>query len=79
MFKNCGAKLKTLATVLFWIQVVIFTIIVIVLANMAGSGLVWLLLPVFYLIAWLSTIFIAAFGELCKDVNELSNHITKKE
>jgi hypothetical protein len=76
MFENSGTKIRTLAKVLFWIQCAIYTVGDIVLISLLGwcdgYPALLLVLPVLYLLAWLNTIFLAAFGELCEDVHRIA-------
>jgi hypothetical protein len=76
MFENSGTKIKTLAKVLFWVQCIVYTagdiVLISVLGWYDGYPALLLVLPVLYLLAWLSTIFLAAFGELCEDVHKIA-------
>ena len=75
MFKNAGAKLMSLAKVIFGIYVAIFLIVAIaagVTTGGVGGFFVFLIsLLVGIVIAWLSTILLYAFGELCENTKAI--------
>lgn len=85
MFKNIGKKVKTVAEVLFWFDVVLCVllgIVIIVAAVMEEQAsavltgfLVMILGPV---ISWLSAIMVYAFGELVDNSTTVAKAIDKK-
>lgn len=68
MFENAGAKIKVLAKVFFWLTVLGGGIPVAFFALDEEEPAVMLLIPLIMLAAWLGTIMMYAFGELCENV-----------
>ncbi|MCR5122545.1 MAG: hypothetical protein K6B74_09030 [Ruminococcus sp.] len=79
MFKNAGAKLMSLSKVIFGIYAALGVLSAIGIAIGVGSSTNFLIgLIVFVvggavsiLIAWLSTIMLYAFGELCENIRNM--------
>ena len=77
MFKNPGGKLKALAKVFFWLQILLFTVGGIYIMSLGDfeEALFFLLgilaIGVGVLIAWLSTIMLYAFGELVESNTQI--------
>ena len=78
MFKNPGSKIKGLAKAFFWIEVVVMVQAVLAMGDylfeeVAGLVAAVLILAVGVGIAYISALFLAAFGELVE-----SNTATKE-
>lgn len=80
IFKNAGPKLKTLAIIFFVISLIVGEVIAISLiisgSNSYYSGELSIIIGIILviispLIAWLSSIILYAFGELCEDVHRM--------
>ena len=63
MFDNIGGKIKGLAKVLFWLEVIAAVIVGIVLVE-GTEGLSLLFALVGVLVAWISAWFLYGFGEI---------------
>lgn len=74
MFENVSAKIKVLARAFFFIIWVGGTIIGIYLSVSRSSGGFLLFVPASFLIGWLDTILMYAFGELCENVERIAKH-----
>lgn len=82
LFKNAGPKLKVLAKVIFVISLIIGEIIGIV--SIAAGADSWnggilitigvILVIISPLLAWLSSIILYAFGELCDNVSDIRHY-----
>ena len=91
MFNNPGKKLKSLAKVIFWLSIIIYTLAAVgaylnevEINSASGStiGLIivavlWVLIGL--LIGWLSSILVYAFGELIEDVHSMRKKISRIE
>lgn len=82
MFNNPGGKLKSLAKVFFWLNLILFILGGIFLIVMAIENDVPMLIlagvlaiGVGILIAWLSTILLYAFGELVESNTRLAEKV----
>ena len=81
MFNNPGAKIKGLATTLFWIEVIGIVIGLIATEMIEEPIAAILALVVGVGIAYLSALFLAAFGELVQtntDIKESNAAILAK-
>ena len=77
MFNNPGKKIKILATVMFWLEVVGSVITAIVMA--ANDDPVFLLLaPAGFASAWLLSLFVYAFGELVEKATSIDEKMDNK-
>lgn len=83
MFENIGKKIKGLASVICYIQIVAYIVIAII--NFAQSDgydgkfnllLGWIFLVLGPLIAWLGSIFTYGFGELIDRTASIDNKIS---
>lgn len=77
MFRNVGAKIKTLAELGFWISIVIYIIAGIVLL-IAGALRAILLLIIIVLISFPAFWFTYAFGQLIDDVAVIAEYSERK-
>lgn len=74
MFANIGNKIKSLSMTLFWVQVVLY--IIIALAICVESAIFGLMvLAVGVLVAYLSVLFLYAFGELVDSNQKILAHL----
>ena len=76
MFQNAGKKIKIIALALFWIIVIADAITIIALLDLGAKATVLVLIPVGVLAAWLSSITLYAFGEMCENVMSLENDVS---
>ncbi len=74
MFKNAGSKLKSLARIIFALNVIIGIVVGIVMIK-ASFVLLIVSVAVGVLIGWLSSIMLYAFGELCENVHEINKKL----
>lgn len=74
MFKNAGSKLKSLARIIFALNVIIDIVVGIVMIK-ASFVLLIVSVAVGVLIGWLSSIMLYAFGELCENVHEINKKL----
>ena len=83
MFYNAGKKLRSIAKVLFWVIVIavaIETIVRLVNGDLYGFGgflIAHVIIAVGVLVAWLSTITLYAFGEMCENVISIEDEATR--
>ena len=77
MFNNPGAKIKGLAKTLFWIEVIGVIVTLLAMADYVfddeGIFIAIAILVVGIGVAYLSSLFLAAFGELVQTNTEISN------
>ncbi len=85
MWYNVGGKCKSLAQILFWLECVLSTIGIIVLISILGwydgNPAFLLLLPICYLVSWISSLQLYAIGDIWEQVNSYYiqlNRIEKK-
>ena len=78
MFNNPGKKIKILATVMFWLEVVGSVITAIVLSAEAEDAIYLLLAPAGFASAWLLSLFVYAFGELVEKATSIDEKMDKK-
>lgn len=81
LFKNAGAKLKALAKISFVISLIIGEIIgIVVIAS--GDDIIIIgvtLVIISPLLAWMSSIILYAFGELCENVNDIRYYASQSK
>lgn len=87
MFKNIGEKIKKIAKILFWVELIIFVLVSFVYAGQAfqesSNFIVFIIvfivgIAISFLIAYVSVVVTYGFGELIsltKKNNELLNEI----
>lgn len=71
MFKDIGNKLKSIANISCWLEIIIFTLfgLIVLISEENGMGLVIILLGI--PTAWLSNCILYAFGQLVDDAHKL--------
>lgn len=74
MFKNAGSKLKSLARIIFALNVIIGIVVGIVMIKTSFVLLI-VSVAVGVLIGWLNSIMLYAFGELCENVHEINKKL----
>ena len=74
MFENVGRKIKGLAKVLFWVEVVIFCIVgfVSMVENSVLAGLLFIAMGV--LGGWISAMFLYGFGEIIDKLTDIEKN-----
>ena len=70
MFSNIGGKIKNLATVIFWIGIVISVIsaITVILKASILLGILYLIMG--FLFSWIGNFFLYAFGEIADNCEQ---------
>ncbi len=77
MFENIGAKIKTLATVIFWVEFISFLILSLIkMSGGGGIGVVigLLLLILSPIVAWFSSFLLYGFGELIDKTKDVERN-----
>ncbi len=76
MFENIGAKIKSLAKVIFWVVTCGMLIGAFVLADYTeGSSLIFAVIGV--LVAWISSWFLYGFGEIIDKLCDIERNTRK--
>lgn len=80
MFNNPGGKIKKIAKFLFWAEIIVICCMGIGAdASMdASGGIFFLSAAVSFIVAYPSTLFLCAFGELVEKVTHISEVNDKK-
>ena len=73
MFTNPGEKIKKVSIVAFWLSVLAYIVLAFTIGADAGVGTFILLLIVCPICAYLSTLFLVAFGELVVNSNKIES------
>ena len=64
MFTNPGKKIKKVSIAVFWLAVLVYVVLAFTVGVDSGFGIFIILLVLCPLCAYLSTLFLVAFGEL---------------
>ena len=84
MFTNPGKKIKTVSIIAFWISILVYIVLAFTVGVDAGAGVFILLLIACPICAYLSTLFLVAFGELVENSSKPNSgkkgeHMLKEE
>lgn len=84
MFTNPGKKIKTVSIIAFWISILVYVVLAFTVGVDAGAGVFILLLIACPICAYLSTLFLVAFGELVENSSKPNSekkreHVLKEE
>ena len=84
MFTNPGKKIKTVSIIAFWISILVYVVLAFTVGVDAGAGVFILLLIACPICAYLSTLFLVAFGELVENSSKPNSekkreHLLKEE
>ena len=83
MFNNPGTKIKKLAKTFFWIEIVAVVVAILAMADFLFEEVEGLIAAVLILavgvgVAYISALFLAAFGELVETNTKLLEEAQKK-
>jgi uncharacterized membrane protein YhiD involved in acid resistance len=84
MFTNPGKKIKTVSIIAFWISILVYVVLAFTVGVDAGAGVFILMLIACPICAYLSTLFLVAFGELVENSSKPNSekkreHVLKEE
>lgn len=75
MFDNIGNKIKTLASVICWIFIILFGLGGVILAFTLDKFLFLILAAVGCLLAWVGSFILYGFGQLIEDTSSIRSYL----